>query len=159
MNSHLAYFIYFDYYFSQSGYEAFLQLYNSKGYWYVAWKVNTCWPNFRIWKYTLSAFYGYFYSSHKPSGGSEKSYIVKKVPKRFKAITSPPQGEKNARYRKLYLKMKICCTGYDWQKIHNIRSYFLIIRLWLAKNDNKKSWFWFHVSSKVHQYQFLNFLK
>ena len=35
-NSHLAHFIYFDYYFSQSGYKAFLQLYICKGYRYVA---------------------------------------------------------------------------------------------------------------------------
>ena len=45
---------------------------------------------FMIWKYTLSAFCSYFYSPQGPSGGSEKSYMLKKVPKRFKSVYTPP---------------------------------------------------------------------
>ena len=62
------------------------------------WNWLTCWPNFKIWKYTLSAFCSYFYSFQKPSGGSEKSYIVKNVPKRINPEATPPSGYILARY-------------------------------------------------------------
>ena len=57
------------------------RLYDSTGYRCVDWKVNTCWPNFRISKYTLSAFCSYFYSPQNSSGGSEMLVKAKKIPK------------------------------------------------------------------------------
>jgi len=77
---------------------AFFPLYIFYKKWFVAWKVNTCWPKLRIWKYRLSAFYSYLQSSQTPSGHSGRLYIAKNVSKRFMNVVKTAPGQCIARY-------------------------------------------------------------
>ena len=73
----------------QKSTRATFHMYSHTQHRYVDQNVSTCWPKFRIWKYTLSAFCSYFYSSQNPSGGSEIISTVKKVRKITKPMNLP----------------------------------------------------------------------
>ena len=96
--SHTHCFMFLKTHFSTIAHSAFLKICSLLVLPSVDQKVNTCWPKFFIWKYTLSAFCSYLYSFQNPSGGSEPIVTVKKVQKRCKPMKITPPGRSIARY-------------------------------------------------------------
>ena len=84
-----AHFIYFNYYLLQSHYKVFYSSTSENAIDMLPKKSTLIDQKFRIGKYRVSDFCGYFYSSQKPSGRSERYQIVKILPKRRKAEAPP----------------------------------------------------------------------
>ena len=71
---------------------------------HILWDIICCLKSqhmltkIQIWKYELSAFYSYLQSSQRPSGRSERLYIVKNLSKRFIHLVKTAPGQWIARY-------------------------------------------------------------